>query len=132
MKNPGKNIARKITQPRVLWKIWFFFAIIFFGLGLFHLTASTSKIESFKATKLQTKEVDVEFATKYSGVDIEAPLRNFVNDFNKYLKNLNNHSRNQNIFAAIGYGAACLTAILAMVIEIERAKLAKRAVMSAM
>lgn len=128
MENPAKNIGIKITQPRLLWKIWLFFAVIFFGLGLFHLIASTNKIEPFKETKLETKEVDFEWVTKYTGVDIEAPLRNFVKDFNKYLEDFNNHSRNQNIFAAIGYGAAGIMAFIAMVIEFKNAKLAKIAV----
>lgn len=93
--------------------IWALFAFLFFCLGLFHIYAAGRNIAPFEIKAKGS-------VGKVSGIPVHTGFKNFVNDFNSYIAVQNKSSRNQNILAAIGYFAASLTAVFAMVKTIEK------------
>jgi hypothetical protein len=126
MKNTEKSIEDKLTHPKTLWKIWIVFTFIFLVLSCFHFIAATKIIEPFEIIKLKKAKLPGYFVNEYTGVDIQAPLRNFAKDFNQYIEDYNNQSRNQNILAAIGYGIAFLTALISMILDYRNAQIAQK------
>ncbi|MGB2808603.1 MAG: hypothetical protein WBC22_12740 [Sedimentisphaerales bacterium] len=54
---------------------------------------------------------------KEIGFDPDEPIRDFITNFNLYLKKHNESSCRQNIAAAYGYWLASIIAILSMILE---------------
>ena len=106
MTDAANSVGAKIQHPKLLWKLWLVFTVIFFLLGSCHIIASKKFIEPFEASELELRSSDeygAETVGPLTDVDITAPLKDFVKDFNEYLEEYNCQSRQQNIFAAIGY-----------------------------
>jgi hypothetical protein len=99
--------------------IWFVFALIFSGLGVYHFGAASASISQFNIEDMQYGKGSVELEKPSTGVDIEARLRKFYVDLNKYITTYNKSTRQQNVIAGIGYIVAAVTAIFAMVIELR-------------
>jgi hypothetical protein len=93
--------------------IWAIFAILFFLFGLFHIRAAGRNIAPFEIKAKGS-------VGKINGIPVHTGFKNFVNDFNSYIRTQNKSTRNENIMAAIGYFAASLTAVFSMFITIER------------
>jgi len=53
---------------------------------------------------------------KILGADIDAPINDFVDDFNKYIKDYNNSMHLQNIITFLGYLAAAITSAVSFCI----------------
>jgi hypothetical protein len=63
--------------------IWAVFAILFVGLSLFHFFALRRSIAPFEAQEIEYRDdIDVEFATRRTDVDLNSSLRNLFKDFN--------------------------------------------------
>jgi hypothetical protein len=119
---PSRNVraekkARKRMNP--LAAIWFVFALIFSGLGVYHFGAASASISQFNIEDMQYRKGSVELEKPSTGVDIETRLRKFYVDLNKYITTYNKSTRQQNVIAGIGYIVAAVTAIFAMVIELR-------------
>ncbi|MFA5423626.1 MAG: hypothetical protein WC374_07175 [Phycisphaerae bacterium] len=96
----------------ILSVIWFIFSILFFVLGFFSFKLSKLIIAPFA----MPERADVIRDAKKYGFDPDEPIRNFITNFNTYLKNLDRTSHQQNIAAACGYLLASITAILSMIL----------------
>ncbi len=104
----------------LLTYIWLIFTALFAGLGIAHLVASGKSITEFSAEEIEYRKVDVQFVGPTTDVDLNKPLRKFVQDFNKYIKGYNDSSRRGNLFTAFGYFLASATALVSMLIEIKK------------
>jgi len=96
---------------------WLFFAVVFFGLGLWHSGQSASAIPPFTVTQRP-----VQGTMGLMGMDVDKPLTDFAAEFNAYLTTQNAASRNANRVAALGYFAAGLTALFSMWLGKERSR----------
>ena len=98
--------------------IWGIFAIVFFTLGLFQWKMGGKSISHFQVSERPlnrlggAKTSSVEIA----GADIDEPLKDFVSEFNQYIDNYNQTSKEQNGIQAIGYGVASLTAVFSLIL----------------
>ena len=100
--------------------IWLIFAYLFIVLGVTHLFASKKAIGNFQAQEIRYREdIHVEFVGPRTDVDLNEPLRDFVQNFNSYINEVNKSSRNGNRLAALGYFLATATAFLSMLIEMK-------------
>jgi len=54
----------------------------------------------------------------FLGTSLDQPLKDFANDFNKYLENQNKSNRKMNQLVDCDYFLAALTALFSMVVEI--------------
>ena len=93
--------------------IWLVFAVLFFILGSWHLTASMSAIPPIELTKraMDKPESPVRVEISIAGSPIDKPLADFAKDFNEYVSVQNRASRRANQLAAYGYFLAALTAL---------------------
>ena len=93
--------------------IWLVFAVLFFILGWWHLTASMSAMPSVELTQraMGTPDSPVRVEIRVAGSPIDKPLADFAKDFNEYVSVQNKASRNANLLAAVGYFVAALTAL---------------------
>lgn len=92
--------------------IWGIFTAIFLVLSIWHWKRRNKRIDHF-----EVKERPLSQHTKVvvSGSDIDQPIKEFADDFNKYLDGYNKKSREQHMFQAIGYWVASGTAIASMI-----------------
>jgi len=101
--------------------IWLIFSILFFALCVWHLKQSKHTIPPFEVTKRKFEQPGspvIVKANNFLGTPLDQPLKDFTNDFNKYLENKNKSNRKMNRLAACGYFLAALTALSSMVVEI--------------
>ena len=82
--------------------------------------ASGKSIAEFSAEEIEYRKVDVQFVGPTTDVDLNKPLRKFVQDFNEYIDSFNKSSHRGNLFTAFGYFLASATALVSMVIEFNR------------
>jgi hypothetical protein len=90
--------------------IWFVFAILFVVLGMWHWFQSQKSTPSLKVTEFNRPEDGNFVSVTIKGIGIEEPLKDFVNDFNRYLDEQNKASHKVNLIAAWGYFVAAATA----------------------
>jgi len=119
---PSHNVraekkARK--QMNLLAAIWFVFALIFSGLGVYHFGAASASISQFNIEDMRYRKESVELEKPSTGVDVDKRLHKFYVDLNKYITAYNKSMRQQNVIAGIGYVVAAVTAVFAMVIELK-------------
>lgn len=81
--------------------IWLIFFVIFLGLALFHC---------FQTKILVPHHQNKGQVAKISG--ISTGHKEFVDDFNLFVDELNASNKKMNILAAVGYFAAALTALV--------------------
>ncbi|NQT79156.1 MAG: hypothetical protein HQ555_02025 [Candidatus Aminicenantes bacterium] len=53
------------------------------------------------------------------GSDIDSPIEDFTTDFNNYLDDYNKSTSLQNVLAGVGYLAAAVVAMIAVLIELK-------------
>jgi len=99
-----------VKTKKALVCIWVFFGILFFGLGLFHLYASTKSISHFPDIKVIPHDVHVEFIGPLSITNVNKAFEDFTRKLNDYIDDVNRSSILQNLTAFIGYAFASLTA----------------------
>ena len=95
-----------------LVRIWGIFATIFLALGIYHWAVRAESIAHFK---VRGRPFSQSGSIKALGSDFDQPIKEFADDFNKYLDDYNKKSREQHMFQAIGYWAASGTAIASMI-----------------
>jgi len=64
--------------------IWLVFAVLFFTLGLYHWNVATTNVPPFKLSERPGKDMG---SVKILGADIDQPVKDFTDDFNKHLTN---------------------------------------------
>jgi hypothetical protein len=96
--------------------IWLVFAVLFFVLGLYHWNVAKMDIPPFKLSERPGKDMG---SIKILGADIDQPVKDFVDDFNKHLTNQNELSKKQNRRSAYGYWLAALTALVSLFIVLK-------------
>jgi hypothetical protein len=106
----------KMNKLAIVWSI---FTLLFACLCVAHLFASRRSIAKFKAEEIEYRKVDTTFVTETTDVDLNKPLKKFVQDFNGYIEGFNRSSFWQNILAACGYFLAAATAFISFCIEIR-------------
>jgi hypothetical protein len=90
------------------------FALIFGSLAIYHLRQSANQSPRVEITKrLGAGQGSVQIF----GTDIDKPLQDFAQNFNAYVHNQDETSRNQNLAAFAGYLAAFFTAIFSAFLE---------------
>ena len=106
-------------MSRGVFVLWLIFAAVFGGLGIRHWIDSGKDIPAFEVKELTGgRGGDVEIF----GVSVDEPLRQFGKDFNGYLADQNESNRNANLFTAVGYFLASLTAIFSAMLVRRGAK----------
>lgn len=104
-------IKKRGTMKIGISIIWFVFAVLFFALGLYHWNVAKTNVPLFKLSDRPGKGKG---SVKILGADIDQPIKDFAEDFNKHLTNQNNLSKKQNRLSAYGYWLAALTAIVSL------------------
>jgi hypothetical protein len=101
----------------ICW-IWLSFSAIFVVLAIysFHIAASAAN-----EIKPYRRPMDDNPAIHYSaivgGSGIDAPIKAFTEDFNKYIKDYNKSNKRQNTLAGLGYLVAAITSIVSFFIS---------------
>ncbi|MFZ0133021.1 MAG: hypothetical protein WAK95_10800 [Desulfobacterales bacterium] len=104
----------------LLATVWFVFALMFSGLGIYHFGAASAAIGLFEAgTSPPSMTVDGLPAGPATDVVVEKRIQKFSAELNRYIAAYNTSTRQRNVMAGIGYAAAALTALLAMAIELK-------------
>ena len=85
--------------------IWLIFTAIFFTLASVHSSLATKDISHLE-NKCMIKTIN----------GIPLGMGDFVNDFNKYIDQVNKANRNANILAMVGYMLAGLTAFFSFIL----------------
>jgi hypothetical protein len=93
--------------------IWLIFTILFAVLAGLSFNQAGKKIIFFNIADRPMKNAIVQV----KGVDIDQPLKNFVEDFNKYIEAYNGSSKAQNRIAGFGYIAAALVSAVSFLLE---------------
>ena len=93
-------------------RIWLVFAIIFLCLSGVHFFQLGKKIAPFQVSQRPLAQVTV----KIAGADVDKPLNDFAEEFNKYLDSYNKSTSKQNRIAGIGYLVASIVSIFSMVL----------------
>ena len=96
--------------------IWIVFALLFFVLGLYHWNVAKTNVPPFKLSERPGKDMG---SVKILGADIDQPIKNFAEDFNKHLTNQNELSKKQNRRSAYGYWLAALTALASLFLGLK-------------
>ena len=109
------NATRRVEAMKLLWLVWLLFAVVFFGLGTWHLVQSTSAIPPFTITQRP-----VPGSMGLMGLDVDKPLTDFAAEFNAYLSTQNEASRKANLMATCGYFLAAMTALFSMWLQGRR------------
>ena len=99
--------------------IWLIFTLMFAILGFTHLRASRTSIDKFEAEPVEYNPPDVKWDGALTNVEVDKPLRKFVQDFNLFIESYNKSASCQNKLAAYGYFLAALTALFSMILEIK-------------
>lgn len=99
--------------------IWLVFAVLFFLLGLYHWNVAKANVPPFKLSERPGKDMG---SVKILGADIDQPVKDFTEDFNKYLTEQNESSKKQNRRSAYGYLLASLTAIMSLFLGLKTYK----------
>ncbi|MFZ0242893.1 MAG: hypothetical protein WAL90_14715 [Desulfobacterales bacterium] len=103
----------------LLAALWFAFALVFSGLGVYHFGAASASIGLFDVAKsLGPKEAGIA-AKPAADIEMDRRIQEFSAELNRYIATYNKSIRQQNIMAGIGYVAAALTAVLAMILELK-------------
>ncbi|MFZ0614525.1 MAG: hypothetical protein WAM73_19930 [Desulfobacterales bacterium] len=103
----------------LLATVWFVFALMFSGLGIYHFGAATASIGLFDAEEslgMTAGSVPARAATE---IAVEMRIQKFSAELNRYIAAYNKSTRQRNVMAGIGYAAAALMALLAMAIELK-------------
>jgi len=98
--------------------IWAIFAVMFISLAAWHFHASRQQIPHLHIAELVPggKALAVADLTGDS-VDVEAPIREFVDKFNQHLTSQNQSNNTMNLIAAFGYFLACLASLVSLLFE---------------
>jgi predicted PurR-regulated permease PerM len=95
--------------------IWGIIALTFILSGWFFWRQSSKSISRFQVTERPlAKQGRVEIL----GADIDKPLKDFADNFNNYIGDYNQKSKEQNRVQAIGYWVASLTAIISLFLSL--------------
>jgi len=97
-----------------LVKIWGIFATMFLVLGIYQWKMRGKSIAHFKLSERPMRQQGIEASIKILGSDIDKPLKDFVDNFNDHIDNLNQTSSKQHKAQAIGYWVASATAIFSL------------------
>jgi hypothetical protein len=89
--------------------IWGIIALTFILSGYFFWRKARKSIPHFQVSE---RPFAKQGKVVVLGADIDKPLKDFSDDFNKYIDNYNQSSKEQNKVQAIGYWVASLTALL--------------------
>ena len=99
---------------KLITVLWGIFALLFLGLAIFHWRASLQAMPHFDAKP--TSGIGT-----IDGVQIaRSGFKTFIPEMNSFIDEQNESSRKQNVMAAIGYLLACITAILSVVLTVDR------------
>jgi hypothetical protein len=90
----------------MLYPIWLFLSAIFFYFAFVHWRESRISIRPFRHREHAGQ------AGKAAGA--ERLLRDFVEDFNRYLEVVNTQNKSRNLAAAGGYFVAGLVSLISM------------------
>jgi hypothetical protein len=104
----------------ILLIIWLIFSALFFTLAIWHWKQSKHAIPPLEVTirKFERPGSQVKVKNIFSGTSLDKPLKDFADDFNKYLEKQNKSNRKMNQRTALGYFLASLTALASMIVEI--------------
>ena len=91
----------KVFVTNMVQFLWIIFSLIFLFLSLFHFVQSFKKIVK-PENKAKVKSIN----------GINLGISEFINDFGKYIDDLNTQSKIINIITAVGYFAAFLTSLI--------------------
>ena len=94
--------------------IWLIFTGIFIILAIIQFNLSRKKMSPFQLNPENTPRAGKIMGISTSQEDLTA----FTNHFNDYIASYNQFSKKQNLYAAYGYLAAALTAILSFVLSV--------------
>jgi hypothetical protein len=94
--------------------LWLAFAFIFGALAIYHLRQSTLVTPEFH---IVARPGAASGQVLIFGMDVDAPLNDFSDQFNLYLQAQNSNSRGQNLAACAGYVMALLTALFSAALE---------------
>lgn len=95
--------------------IWLLFALVFLGLAYYHLQASKQNIPTFE---LKPRPYAGSATMHFGGVDIDQPIKDFVVEFNSYVRSQNASASSSNRVSCAGYVGAALTAIASFFFEV--------------
>jgi len=98
--------------------IWGIFAVMFISLATWHFHASRQHIPQLQIAELVPggKALAVADLTG-EAVDVEAPVREFIDKFNDYLASQDKSNQTMNQIAAFGYFLACLASLVSLLLE---------------
>lgn len=98
---------------RLITALWIIFAGLFLALAIFHWHAALQSMPHFEAKP--TSGIG-----RIEGIPIaKSGFETFIPEFNSFINRQNASSRQQNIFAVIGYILAFVTAVLSAFLTIE-------------
>jgi len=100
--------------------VWIIFFLIFSGMGFWHFSQANRNIPNVKMKKrsMQQDNSKVKVEISFAGSDIDQPLSDFINDFNKYIDIQNVSSYKAHILTAFGYWIAAATSVFSGMIQI--------------
>ena len=96
--------------------IWLVFAVLFFVLGLYHWNVAKTSVPPFKLSERPGKNMG---SVNFLGADIDQPVNDFAEDFNRYLTEQNELSKKQNRLSVCGYWLAALTALVSLFLSLK-------------
>jgi hypothetical protein len=95
-------------------RIWLIFGLVFLVLGVVHFYLIFQSIKQFPGATVEPIGLDAVFISEVSLDNVNKALEKFTRDINEYIDNYNKSSRNQNIFATLGYLAASFLSFVSM------------------
>jgi len=105
-------LTATVNNRRRIGALWVLFAMIFASLATYHWFESRAQILPMPMPKREGGDT-----IKVRDIDLDALLRDFVNEVNRYVKEENEASHRQNVLACLGYVVASLTALFSAVLE---------------
>jgi hypothetical protein len=113
-----KGIKAMSRIHRFVAFVWLIFAVLFFGMALFHWHLSGQSAPDLVPMSLNGCQNGVCIQNSIGGVSIDRPLNDFADKFNEYVHRQNATSHSENLAAMGGYLLAGLTALLSLYLEI--------------
>jgi len=97
--------------------IWLIFTLLFACLALFHWRAAGKAVRPF-VFHARPRQIapGITAYVEAQGLPIDAPLEQFVREFNQYLEVQNRSARQANLVASAGYALAALTAFVSILL----------------
>ena len=102
-------------MPCLCWARYGLYSLLLFGFLVF-LSFQQTKNKISGITPVSRPGADLG-KVEILGMDLDQPLREFIKEFNDYLKGYNHSTRLQNLFAAWGYVAAGLVSLVSLALS---------------